>query len=201
MLSLLEWRRAVADSYAAVRAARDPEAAWHVWRAQRDELFRAHAQSPIPPAERASFSRLPYFAYDPGARALAEVTPATPEHFELPTSGDGVMGFTRFAVATFELGGARCELPVFWLDGYAGGVFVPFRDATCGRETYGGGRYLLDTAKGADLGAVGDRLLFDFNFAYNPSCSYDPRWTCPLPPPGSTLTTDVRAGERFRRKG
>jgi uncharacterized protein (DUF1684 family) len=82
------------------------------------------------------------------------------------------------------------------MDGYAGGLFLSFRDATSGKETYGAGRYLFDTAKGADLGGEGGRLVLDFNFAYNPSCSYDPRWACPLAPPENRLPVAVRAGER-----
>jgi hypothetical protein len=82
------------------------------------------------------------------------------------------------------------------IEGYGGGVYLPFADATSGATSYGGGRYLLDTVKGADLGMEEGRLVLDFNFAYNPSCAYDPRWTCPLPPPANRLPVDVRAGER-----
>ena len=89
-----------------------------------------------------------------------------------------------------------CSLALYWLDGYGGGVFLPFADATRGDATYGGGRYLLDTVKGADLGEADGRLVLDFNFAYNPSCSYDPRWVCPLSPPENRLDVAVRAGER-----
>ena len=64
-----------------------------------------------------------------------------------------------------------------------------------GRETYGGGRYLLDTVKGADLGFDGPRLVLDFNYAYHPSCAWDSRWSCPLAPPSNWLTEPVRAGE------
>jgi uncharacterized protein (DUF1684 family) len=75
-------------------------------------------------------------------------------------------------------------------------LFLPFRDATNGTSTYGGGRYLLDTAKGADLGSVGDALVVDFNYAYHPSCFHSARWTCPLAPPRNTLAVAVEAGER-----
>jgi len=76
------------------------------------------------------------------------------------------------------------------------GLFLPFGDTTNGTTTYGGGRYLLDTAKGADLGGDDGGLVLDFNFAYNPSCAYDPRWVCPLAPPGNRLPVGVEAGER-----
>ena len=107
------------------------------------------------------------------------------------------MRFRRFGIVRFELAGRARELSLYWLDGYGGGVFLPFADATRGGETYGGGRYLLDTVKGADLGEADGRLVLDFNFAYNPSCSYDPRWVCPLSPPENRLDTAVRAGERY----
>ena len=85
------------------------------------------------------------------------------------------------------------------MEGYAGGLFLPFRDATNGVETYGAGRYLLDGAKGADLGGDVARatLILDFNFAYQPSCAFDPRWACPLAPPENRLDIQVRAGERI----
>jgi uncharacterized protein (DUF1684 family) len=89
------------------------------------------------------------------------------------------------------------DLEVYWIDVYGGGVFIPFRDATAGTETYGAGRYLIDTVKGADLGGSGDRLVLDFNYAFHPSCAYDPRWSCPLAPPANHLAVPVRAGERL----
>jgi uncharacterized protein len=83
--------------------------------------------------------------------------------------------------------------------GYAGGLFIPFRDATNGGQTYGAGRYLVDAAKSADLGGDPARnsLIIDFNFAFQPSCAFDPRWACPLAPPENRLDLPVRAGERL----
>ena len=89
------------------------------------------------------------------------------------------------------------DLEVYWIDVYGGGVFLPFRDLTAGADTYGAGRYVLDTVKGADLGGSGDRLIVDFNYAYHPSCAYDPRWSCPLAPQANRLRIAVRAGERL----
>jgi uncharacterized protein (DUF1684 family) len=200
LLDLLDWKRRVFAMYADVRAAagrRDVEAAWGRWRAGRDELFAAHPQSPIPLGERSAFRGLPFYGYDPAARVLAEVVPAEPERYEIATSGEGTYGFTRFAEARFALGGESLRLELYWLEGYGGGLFVPFRDVTSNRTTYGAGRYVLDTVKGADLGMEGDRLVLDFNFAYNPSCAYDPRWVCPLAPPPNRLTVAVEAGERY----
>jgi len=195
---LLDWKRRVFDLYARVRAAPDALAGWEMWRATRDDLFASHPQSALTPGARAAFRGLPYFDYDAAARVEAAIETADAEHYEIATSGDGTYGFTRFARASFELYGNETTLELYWLDGYGGGLFLPFRDATCGHETYGAGRYLLDTVKGADLGATDDgRLVLDFNFAYNPSCAYDPKWVCPLAPPPNRLALRIEAGERY----
>ena len=182
IVELADWRRRVAELYAQVRAERDPQRAWTHWRAARDELFRDHTQSPRPGSPP-----LAYFDYDPALRLTAELEPAD----GAPVAIDGIV-FFRVATAQLEFG----SLDVYWLDAYPGGLFVPFADATNGRETYGAGRYVVDSAKGADLGMDGDRLVLDFNFAYNPSCAYDPRWACPLAPAGNRLASPIRAGER-----
>jgi uncharacterized protein len=196
-LELLDWKRRIAELYADVRSSPDPEAAWAHWRATRDELFRAHPQSPLEPDARASFPGVPYFPYDPRRRVLAEVEPAEDEARQIAGSAGSSTTFRRFGRARLELDGAPLELELFWLEGYGGGVFLPFGDATSGQETYGGGRYVLDTVKGSDLGELDGRLVLDFNFAYNPSCSYDPRWACPLTPPANRLEIAVRAGEQM----
>jgi uncharacterized protein len=194
-LDLLDWKRRIFELYAEVRAAPDPGEAWEHWRSVRDELYRTHPQSPLTQEAREGFSEVPYFPYDPALRVLADVDPATAEVREIAGSAGSSMRFRRFGRARFVLGGAEQTLELFWLEGYGGGVFLPFGDRTSGKETYGAGRYVLDTVKGSDLGAVGDRLVVDFNFAYNPSCAYDPRWACPLTPPANRLPLEVRAGE------
>ena len=195
-LDLLDWKRRVFGLYARVRAAREPEAAWHEWRAARDELFRTHPQSPLPVEERAGFAGLPYFDYDPELRVLAEVAPGDGAAVAIGGSGEESTVFRRFGVGSFGLDGAEHRLALYWLEGYGGGVFLPVADATSGPETYGAGRYVLDTVKGADLGEEDGRVVLDFNFAYNPSCSYDPRWACPLTPPENRLGIALRAGEK-----
>ncbi len=198
-LELLDWKRRIFELYSDVREAGDPETAWEHWRAVRDEMFATHGRSPIPPAARGGFSQLPFYDYDRRARVTAEVVDVTPEHYDIATSGEveESYGFTRFAVGRFDLFDERLELELYWLDGYGGGLFLPFRDGTSGTETYGAGRYLFDTVKGADLGMEGDRLVLDFNFSYNPSCAYDPKWVCPLAPYPNRLQTPIRAGERY----
>jgi len=198
-LSLLEWRRQVFGMYAAVRASSDPRAAWLTWRAGRDALLRDSAQSPLPAAARPDFAGLPFGDYDPAMRFECDLVPdepgGEPHRIEVPTGTDGVVPFER--VGFVELGDLG-RLDVWALKSYGGGLFVPVRDASAGRTSYGGGRYLLDTVKGADLGtAAPDRLVIDLNFTYHPSCAYDPAWACPLAPPGNVLTAEVDAGEHL----
>src|SRR5436305_6734162 len=195
-LALLDWKRRICSLYTAIRAV-EPKVGWELWRETRDELFRSHPQSPLPAERRPSFGGLEYWPYDPQARALAELEDMEAAPQPVETSGTEPILFRPFARASFELHGERLSLEVAWLAAYAGGVFLSFRDATSGRESYGGGRYLLDTVKGADLGEADGRLVFDFNFAYNPSCSYDPGWVCPLAPPANRLPVAVEAGERY----
>ena len=194
MQTLWDWRRTVADLYAHVRSEPDPVLAWRHWRAVRDRLYGTHAQTPL--EDTTGFTALPFFDYDPAFRFLVDIEPSEGEALEMPAGQDGSVRlnpFGRTVGLAERLGG---ELTVYWMHGYCGGVFLPFADATSGRETYGGGRYLLDTIKSADLGAVGGRTVLDFNFAYNPSCAYSVRYVCPLSPRGNRLTVGVRAGER-----
>jgi uncharacterized protein (DUF1684 family) len=196
-LDLLDWKRRIFALYAAVRAAADPEDAWRTWRSVRDGLFRDHPQSPLPAERRAAFAGLPVFDHDPALRTLGEVDPVDGERVAIGSSGDEPVWFRHVATVRFALGGTPLELPLYWLEAYGGGLFLPFADATSGAETYGAGRYLLDTVKGSDLGDEDGRLVLDFNFAYNPSCAYDPRWACPLTPPRNRLPVPIRAGERI----
>jgi uncharacterized protein len=195
-LTLLDWRRRVARLYADVRAAPDPVAAHAHWRRTRDDLLRNHPDSPIPQAQRAGYPGAPVAPYDPAVRFEAAVdTGVPPAHMEVSAGTDGVVRFDRIGRVHLPGGG---DLDVWWLAAYGGGVFVPVKDALAGRSTYGGGRYLLDTVKGADLGGGDGYLILDFNFAYNPSCAYDPAWACPLAPPGNTLARPLLAGELVR---
>jgi uncharacterized protein len=197
VVTLLDWRRRVAELYAGIRSTGDQRAAWTRWKEERARLFRQHPQSPIPPAEQGRYTGPHVYEYDPEWRVLASLQSAETGRFRLPTSDGGIMSFARFALARFTVGGTELSLELYWLEGYGGGLFVPFADLTSGSETYGAGRYVLDTIKGADLGQRDGLLVLDFNFAFQPSCSYDPRWSCPLAPPANRLGVLVRAGERL----
>lgn len=198
-LAVADWRRQVFASYARVRDAAVPADAHQRWVQDRDGLFAEHPASPLPPAERATFRGLPVAPYDPAWRFTAEIEPAPLRRLKVPTGTDGTVPFERIGrVRVGDLG----TLDVWRLASYGGGIFLPIKDASAGRTggSYGGGRYLLDTVKGADLGSEADgtgiRIVVDFNFAYNPSCAYDPAWACPLAPPGNTIEVEVPVGER-----
>jgi uncharacterized protein (DUF1684 family) len=205
-LELADWRRRVADLYGAVRglAASDPQAALMHWRGVREWLYREHPQSPVPASERAAF-RAQHFPHDPVLRFEACVVldgvgkEAAESPIAIPTSSGGAMDFRRVGWVEIPFPSGTRRLALSWMAGYAGGLFLSFRDATNGVETYGAGRYLLDVAKSADLGGdvAQGRLILDFNFAYHPSCAFDPRWACPLTPPENRLDLAIRAGERL----
>ena len=131
------------------------------------------------------------------AVALEPLAAGTPE--QVPAGKDGLLELVPFATTRGLAAPLGRELTLYWIAGYAGGVFLPFRDATSGTETFAGGRYLLDSIKGADLGERDGRLTLDFNFAYNPSCAYDPAWACPLAQPGNTVAVEIPVGERYGR--
>jgi uncharacterized protein (DUF1684 family) len=225
-LKVADWRRRVADLYFEVRAtaATDPGAAWQRWREVREWLYRNHSQSPVPAADRAAF-RARHWPYDPALRFEVPVIREAPAaaasaptaeaagaalpggltfgggfgSLLLPVSTGGEQSFTRIGFIDVPFAAGTRRLGLYWMAGYAGGLFLPFRDATNGAETYGAGRYLLDAAKSADLGgdAALATLILDFNFAFQPSCSFDPRWSCPLSPPENRLDIRIEAGERL----
>ena len=196
--NLAGWRRIVAANYAAVREAKIAPAieAAH-FRDAREGLFRRHPESPIAPDRRAAWRGLAWYAYDPAWRVVGTIEPAvTRTTFEISLASDGMLRCTRVGHVHFSAGTHTAALAVYWLEGYGGGLWLPFADATNGSETYGGGRYLYDTIKGADLGVADRDIVLDFNYAYNPSCAYDERWSCPLSPPENRLPFAVTAGER-----
>ena len=199
-LTLADWRRTVAQHYARVRdtTVMDPAAAAASFRAARDALFASHPDSPIPPGRRGGWRGASWYPYDPAWRLLARFEPAaTVSVLEIPLAADGVARAGRVGTLHFRYAGGDSTLGLYWFHGYGGGLWLPFADATSGTTTYGGGRYLIDTIKGADLGGSTERFVLDFNFAYNPSCAYDDRWSCPLAPPENRLPFAVEAGERM----
>lgn len=196
--ALLDYRRSVADLYARVRASGDEAAeTCRRFRQDRDRLFCTHPQSALSHEQKAHFIRLRYYDYDPAFRFVLPIDyDVDSEPFDIQLQDDGPTRLRRFGKIRFQIGGQALALSLFWIMGYGGGVFLPFRDATNGHATYGGGRYLLDTIKHADLGQEEGRIVVDFNYAYNPSCAYDTRWHCPLAPAENRLPAPIPAGER-----
>jgi uncharacterized protein (DUF1684 family) len=202
-LQLQDWRRRMFGLYAGVRhlSLHDPAAGHELWKSGRDELFAGHPQSPLLPDDRARFTGLTVARYDPDWRYELEVRrPEEPARMLIDDSSDGAIPFSLVGTVRIPYLGT---LDVWRLRTYGGGLFLPVKDGLAAQAggTYGGGRYLLDTVKGADLGsgADDDSLIVDFNFAYNPSCAYDPSWSCPLAPPGNTVRDEIPVGERMPR--
>ena len=191
-LALLDWRRRVALLYAEVRGATDVPSAHAHWARTRDERVRTHPESPVPVAERPHFPGVQIAPYDPAFRFEAPVdTDVAQRRLAVEAGTDGVVVLERIGVLHLPVG----NLDVWWVSGYGGGVFVPVKDSLARRTTYGGGRYVIDTVKGADLGGDASSLVLDLNFAYNPSCAYDPAWACPLAPAGNEIDADLPVGE------
>jgi uncharacterized protein (DUF1684 family) len=166
------------------------------FRADKDDYFGSNPHSPIPESERAAFNGLPYYPISTSLRfedlALEPYTGDAPSDFEIPTSDGKLRPAHRAGYLGFELDGARHRLTAYTFDGGDGeSLFVPFLDATSGRETYGAGRYL-------DLEPEDDGTYsLDFNLAYHPSCVYDPKYSCPLTPAENRLPMRIEAGERL----
>ena len=202
-LDIVDWRLRTFALYDEVRRlARDDPFQAHVhWRRTRDHLFGTHPASALTPAAKRGFTGLDTAEYDPAFRFHARLTPeASGQELTVRTGTDGDVRFRR--LGTFELPGLG-SLAVWRLRSYGGGIFVPFRDATAGKEggSYGAGRYLLDTIKGAFHGTRStgeeEEFILDFNFAYNPSCAYNEAWACPLAGPDNRLAAEVPVGELY----
>jgi uncharacterized protein (DUF1684 family) len=181
----MDWRRRVFALYEGVRAELYPHVAHAGWIAVRDQLFADHPESPVP--HRSSFRGLQVADYDPAFRVTSRLEPASPQVISVNGTP-----FERAGVLRTPWG----TLDAWWLTSYGGGLWVPVRDGGSGTLSYGGGRYLYDTVKGADLGTtLDDELVLDLNFLYAPSCAHDPRWSCPLAPEGNVLDVVLPVGE------
>jgi uncharacterized protein (DUF1684 family) len=185
-LELADWRERVAALYLS-------DVDINGFRTGRDALFAEHPQSPVP---RDTFTGLRYFDPDPSFVVELALTSANGQ-LEIDTGGeDGVVTYERVGIAPTPWG----PLTLWWIHAYGGGLFLPFRDGTCGHQTYGGGRYLTDTIKGTfgrgvTLDRDGRAAVLDFNYAYNPSCAYNAAYLCPLAPRENWLDAPVEAGE------
>lgn len=172
------------------------------WKAQiererrdKDRFFAEHWQSPIPPADRAEFRGLDYYPPDPDSRFEIEFH----EHRDKKTvrmayTKGEERDFVQWGEFRFRIGGEECVLRAYKSEAEGEGLFIPFRDATCGQETYGAGRYLdLDSAKNR---TADGKWILDLNRAYNPWCVFSENYTCPFVPQENWLMVPICAGEK-----
>jgi uncharacterized protein (DUF1684 family) len=163
------------------------------FRAEKDAFFHHDPGSPLRPEQRASFTGLRYFPENEALRIRARLETEGVDRDEpilMQTTAGGVQEYRRAGVVRFEVEGRSTELTLYGSDG-SHELFVPFRDATSGSETYGAGRYLEVEPPGPD-GSV----EVDLNYAYSPYCAYNPDWACPIPPGENWLAVPIRAGEQ-----
>ena len=204
-LDLYDYRHRVAAIYRArnqaILAEENGATVLQRFRAEKDSLFAHHPQSALDEEQRRTFKGLRYFPYNPTMCFSVDIdTNMEPGRQEVVMDAHESMTMTTVGRVHFVVEQIPVTLSIYWLDVYGGGLFLPFRDATCPLESYGGGRYLFDTIKGSDFlpapGVSGwSRIVLDFNYAYNPSCAYNDRWTCPLAPIENRLAVPIRAGE------
>ena len=197
MLDLLDYRRTVSELYAKVRQHGANSTIHPTWREERDTLFAQHPQSALDDEQKAQFTGLLYYDYDPAYDVVGDFnSDVEPKEYHVDVGEDGEIHYKCIGQVTFTLPTGTGTLSVFWIMGYGGGIFIPFGDATNKITTYGAGRYLYDTIKGADLGMRDGLMVMNFNYAYNPSCSYNYRWVCPLAPPESKVDFEIPVGEK-----
>ena len=192
-IELTDYRAKVSSLYADIRSSSaSPEDTWLAWCEGRRELLAAHPQSVFPAAD---LPPAPFWKYSPHWRTTGTIIETAVDDLLLE-EGEGVIRrFTGVGNVEFRLGEATHQLPIYWADSYGGGWLLAFRDSTNGTFTFGSGKYVLDGAKGADLGVTDSgELIIDFNYSYHPSCVWG-NWICPLPNPEARLPIAVSAGE------
>ncbi len=158
-------------------------------RAEKDSFFRRSPYSPLEQEDRLTFTGLNYYPPDPAYRFILPLQAAEPEPLTFQTSTGDERVYNRIGTVEFEVEGQPASLALYQAE-EDDGLFLPFRDATSARETYGAGRYLepAEVEQG--------QILVDFNLAYNPYCAYSPNYSCPLPPFENWLKIPIRAGEK-----
>ena len=160
------------------------------FRAEKDEFFEQHPQSPLTPEQRRDFHGLQYFPENDALRLEVKVEPFQDQlPMMMQTSTGGVQEYTRFGRFHFQVDGKETELTIY--QGGDGYYFLPFVDSLAGNETYPAGRYLEPEP------LPGNRFLVDFNIAYNPYCAYNEMWSCPITPAENRLKVPIRAGEKL----
>lgn len=157
------------------------------FRASKDSFFSRSHQSPLPHDSRHNFAGLKYYEPNDELVFTLEVVPGDRSRLQVQTTDGQERTYERSGVVTFDVGDDAVQLTLYSTGHH--GYFVPFRDATSGKETYGAGRY-LDIEPNDD-----GTITLDFNYAYNPFCVYDDAYSCPLPPTENWLKVPIEAGE------
>jgi uncharacterized protein (DUF1684 family) len=159
------------------------------FRAEKDDFLAHDHRAPLTPEQRRNFEGLVYFPENSQLVIRAQIDRnVEPGEVRMATTGGDEEVFRRFGVVRFEVDGDAAQVTLYSSEG-SPDLFVPFRDETSGRDTYGAGRYL-------DVHAHGNVVVLDFNYAYNPYCAYNPDWNCQLPPGENWLKVPIRAGEK-----
>lgn len=159
------------------------------FRAEKDEFFKLHPQSPLTREQKRSFTGLKYFPENDALRLEVQVEPfPDPQPMQMQTSTGGVQTYVRYGRFIFQVNGQEAGLTIYENEN---GFFLPFVDSLAGKETYPAGRYLEPEP------LPGDRFLVDFNLAYNPNCAYNEMWSCPITPAENRLKVPIRAGEQL----
>ena len=159
------------------------------FRAEKDDFFKHHPQSPLLRDQKAKFAGLQYFPENESLRLEVKVQRFEDEsQIVMQTSTGGVQEYIRYGRFKFDVDGQPAELTIYENEN---GYFLPFVDALAGKETYPAGRYLEPEP------LPGDRFLVDFNLAYNPSCAYNEMWSCPITPAENRVKVPIRAGEKL----
>lgn len=159
------------------------------FRAQKDEFFARHPQSPLTSEQRRGFIGLRYFPENEDLRMEVVVEPlGEQEPMQMQTTTGDVQMYVRHGRFKFHVDGQEAELTIFQNEN---GYFLPFVDSLAGRETYPAGRYLEPEA------LPGDHFIVDFNLAYNPYCAYNEMWSCPITPAENRIKVPIRAGEKI----
>ena len=157
-------------------------------RKAKDEFFATSDHAPLDHHHQAEFSGLDYYDPDPGLVFTLPVEPADGEEITVQTSDGQQRVYRRDARVSFEVDSESVTLAMY--NTGQPGFFIPFRDSTSGKTSYGAGRYL-------DIEANGDgSVTLDFNLAYNPYCAYNDSYSCPLPPHENWLSIPIEAGEK-----
>jgi len=159
------------------------------FRAEKDEFFKSHRQSPLKPEQKRSFTGLNYFPENDELRLEVVVEPLKDDQpVQIQTTSGGVQIYFRHGRFKFSVDGQETELTIYRSEH---GFFLPFVDSLAGEETYPAGRYLEPEE------LPGNRFLVDFNIAYNPLCAYNEMWSCPITPVENRVKVPIRAGEKI----